>query len=195
MLLLGSLLPVGVSAAAEAGPTAPAPGVVAGDRLTAQFDRVPLPLVLAEVACPAGLRVWGGDAAGDLLVSASFQDLPLAEGLQRLLGGQPHVLAYARAPADAAAPTRWRISEVVVPSRAQRDAADQPPGDPRTPALADPDPQVRTQALEAWVQQRQGDAVDPLTHALVDPDEQVRARAQALWERLLETQAATPASH
>jgi hypothetical protein len=163
--------------------------LVAGDRLTVQLGGVPLPLVLQQLARQAGLRVAGSDAAGGVLVSDSFRDLPLAEGLQRLLGGQPHVLVSARAPAAPGAPARWRISEVILFAKAPPPA--EPAGDPGIPALEAPDPQVRIQALEAWAQQHPRDAVDPLTRALVDPDEQVRARAQELWERLLATPAGT----
>lgn len=182
-----------VSAAGEASPPSPASPfvLVVGDRLTVQLDQVPLPLVLAQLARQAGLRAWGSAAAADVLVSARFRDLPLAEGIQRLLGAHPHVLVYARTPSALGAPARWRLSEIILLSNAKPPAETQPAGDPEVPVLADPDPQVRIQALEQWAQQRQGDAVDPLTHALVDPDEQVRARAQELWERLLAPQAAT----
>jgi HEAT repeat protein len=163
--------------------------LVAADRLTVQLDRVPLPLVLAQLAHQAGLQVAGSAAAEGVLVSVSFRDLPLAEGIQRLLGHQPHVLAYARAPAAPGAPGRWRLSEIILLSKAQPPA--EPAGDPGIPALEAPNPQVRIQALEQWAQQHQGDAVDPLTYALVDPDEQVRARPQALWERMLATPAGT----
>ncbi|HEY7677819.1 MAG TPA: hypothetical protein VIG69_12145, partial [Candidatus Methylomirabilis sp.] len=143
----------GVSASGEPAPPAPAPGVVlvAGDRLTVQLGGVPLPLVLQQLARQAGLRVAGSDAAGGVLVSDSFRDLPLAEGLQRLLGGQPHVLVSARAPAAPGAPARWRISEVILFAKAPPPA--EPAGDPGIPALEAPDPQVRIQALEAWAQQ------------------------------------------
>lgn len=192
LLLGGGPLSAG-AAGAEGGPLAPAPWVVVvhGDRLTVQLDRVPLRLVLAEIARQAGLRVAGSETAGDGLVSARFRALPLAEGIQRLLGAQPHVLASARAPAAPGAPARWRLSEIILLSNAQPPAGDQPAGDPEGSALADPDPQVRLGALEHWVRHHQGEAGDPLTYALVDPDERVRARAQELWEHVLATQAAT----
>jgi hypothetical protein len=49
----------------------------------------------------------------------------------------------------------------------------------------EPDPNVRIQALEAWVQEP-GVSLNPVTYALVDPDESVRARAQELFEQELE---------
>jgi hypothetical protein len=52
-------------------------------------------------------------------------------------------------------------------------------------ALQDPDPTVRIQALEAWVQQPDA-SLNPVTYALVDPDPAVRARAQELFEQELE---------
>jgi hypothetical protein len=48
----------------------------------------------------------------------------------------------------------------------------------------DPDPSVRTLALETWAQQP-GATLDPFTYALVDGNESVRARAQALLEEEL----------
>ena len=53
-----------------------------------------------------------------------------------------------------------------------------------TAARDDPDPSVRTLALETWAQ-RPGATLDPFTYALVDGNESVRARAQALLEEEL----------
>jgi hypothetical protein len=53
-----------------------------------------------------------------------------------------------------------------------------------TAAPDDPDPSVRTQALETWAQQP-GATLDPFTYALVDWNESVRARAQELLEEEL----------
>jgi hypothetical protein len=53
-----------------------------------------------------------------------------------------------------------------------------------TAARDDPDPGVRTQALETWAQQP-GATLDPFTYALVDANESVRARAQELLEQEL----------
>jgi hypothetical protein len=191
----------GASASDEAGPQAPARWVVLveGDRLTVQVDRVPLPLVLQQLARQAGLRVSGSDAAGDVVVSAAFRDVPLDEGIRRLLRAQPHVLVFAGARSGPGAPERTRISQILLVPRAKPGATDQPTGGPGLTALGDSDPRVRIGALEQWAQQREadsGDSVEPLTHALVDPDERVRARAQELWERLLATQATStpPAS-
>jgi hypothetical protein len=50
-----------------------------------------------------------------------------------------------------------------------------------TAARDDPDPSVRTLALETWAQQP-GATLDPFTYALVEGNESVRARAQELLE-------------
>lgn len=50
-------------------------------------------------------------------------------------------------------------------------------------ALHSPDPQVRLQALDQWVQQGRTGAVDPLMLALNDTDERVRTRALQLIEQ------------
>lgn len=50
-------------------------------------------------------------------------------------------------------------------------------------ALHSPDPQVRLQALDRWVQQGQTGAFDPLMVALNDADERVRTRALQLIEQ------------
>ena len=50
-------------------------------------------------------------------------------------------------------------------------------------ALANPDVQVRLQALDTWVRQGRTGSVDPLMLALNDPDERVRARALQLIEQ------------
>jgi len=183
----------GVRAAGDAHALDPTPWsvVVADDRLTVQLDQVPLSLVLAEVARQAGLRVSGSDGTGDMRVSASFRDLPLADGLRRLLRDRSYVLVDA--PAPPGTPMPRRMGEILVLTHGQPRSAAQPAGDPGETAVAERDPSERIRALQAWVQQRTPEeALDPLTYALVDPDEQVRARAQELWEGVLAEQAATP---
>jgi hypothetical protein len=193
--LLGAL-PAGAAPRPEAA-EAPAPAtlwtlVVLGDRLTVQLDLVPLREVLAELARQAKLHLTIDESAGNEPVSASFHDVPLVDGIDRLLGPHAYALLYApTSPLDGESEPKW-IGELIVLSgkdlpadRSEALQADQAQAE----GLGSPDLQVRLTVLEQWAEQGPETAVNALSQALVDPDEQVRARAQELWEEALEAEA------
>jgi HEAT repeat protein len=176
-------------AAADApDPATPWTLVVLGDRLTVQLDGVPLREVLAELARQATLHLTIDEAAGNERVSASFHDVPLVDGIDRLLGPHAYALLYApTSPLDGESELKG-IGELIVLA-GQDPPADREEPRPTEPTQADglghPDPQVRIAALETRAQQGPEAAINALAQALVDPDEQVRARALELWEEAL----------
>jgi hypothetical protein len=64
------------------------------DRLTVRLERVPLADVLAELSRKSGAQIRG-ELRNPGEVSASFERIPLSEGLSRLLGEQNFALIYA----------------------------------------------------------------------------------------------------
>jgi len=175
------------------------------DRLTVNIDHATLAEVLAELARQADLRVSLSESAGKQVISRSFRDLPLEEGVERLLVGHSHAVLYEEAPSPPGASSVKKIREIIVlsdeaaPSSqlTDRPAAREPNLNSGvdvdamarvSAALQDPDPGVRLKALEEWAQHPGGYSIDPLTQALVDPDESVRARAQQLFDHALTIQ-------
>lgn len=124
---------------------------VRADRLSVQLDRVPLGLVLAELARQSGFRVHLSEGVETAEVSNTFGRLPLDEGIERLLAGWPHAVLYAPGAAEAGGTPVRRIAQLVVLSPAgPASRAPQAGGEAGLDAaLASPDPQVRIQATVA----------------------------------------------
>jgi hypothetical protein len=85
------LLPAG--AGAEAGAEAEADIAVDRDRVSAEFRDVPTPDVVAAIAAESGADVIGGVDRADP-VTIVLDDVPIAEALDRILGGQSFTLVY-----------------------------------------------------------------------------------------------------
>lgn len=187
-------------------------------RLTAHINRIPLRVVLEELARQVPLRLSVSGEWGDHPVTAHFRGLPLDEALARLLAGFSYALTYAPASYGAGSAATKQIGELMVfaAATATKDSRSREAADlARTPGTAPPqrpdqaqaavlldtppewaavlqhaDKEVRLEALQHWAGQGAATPLDPLTHALVDPDESVRARAGELVERVWAAQAA-----
>ena len=179
---------------------------VSEGQMTADFDRIPLRLVLEELARQLALRLSLSEAWRDHPVTAHFRGLPLDEALARLLTGLPYgLIIYDPAPSATHSSATKQVVELLVSGKAldasahfgneasgvavdtspvQEATLDVPPD--WAAALQHPDRAVRREALQRWAEQGAATPLYPLTQALVDPDESVRARAQALVERVFE---------
>jgi hypothetical protein len=159
------------------GTPEPAPLVLTleQDRLSAKFSKRSLAEVLAALDAQMPLRVYyrGSHAAAlrETTISATFDKLPLLEGVKRLLDGQNYTLRYKPARASTAAGTApggdvlhiWLMSgtgdfnvlksgEAPLLSTADQDQEEQSGqssvSDLITAALTHPDNQVRWKATE-----------------------------------------------
>ena len=187
---------------------------VSDAHVSADVDRVPLRLVLEQLAREVPLRFTTSEAVRDHPVNAHFRDLPLNEALARLLAG----LAYAAVIYDTTVSIdgsagATRAVELLVMDRASGSKSVQssvsspvtisslpPSGAVDVPpdlqaALQNPDREIRLEALQRVAQQGAATAMNALTQALIDPDEQVRARAQQLVDQVFAAQAATAERH
>jgi hypothetical protein len=140
------LLSEGWAPAADAPTTLPLAVRVEGRRLSVHLDKVPLARVIEIILerSASELTVLG-DASG--VVSADFDDLPLQEGLLRLLAPRSFVVVYAAEGAEPPAGGRLKVM-AVDPDRAAADqtsvsgqagkrrgsSAARPPADPARPA-------------------------------------------------------------
>jgi hypothetical protein len=134
--------------------------------------------VLEEVSREAKVAIIRDGGAARRRVQIRFQDLPLDEGLRRILKDQDYFFFYgAEGNAPASLTAVW-----VYPKGEGRGLRPVPPetwastrdleGD-----LADADPAVRARAVEALVERKREGAREALLEALKDQDEQVRTRA------------------
>lgn len=178
-------------------------------QLTANINRIPLRIVLEELARQVPLRLSASEGWRDHPVTAHFRSLPLDEAVARLLTGLPYGIIYAPAPAGTGSAATRQIVELIVLEKApaarvagSSEASDVTsntgtgtgPGQGQettlettpewTAALEHPTTAVRVEALQRWAAQGAATPLDPLTRALVDPDESVRASAQELVERV-----------
>ncbi len=201
--LLGFCLVVPVEAAAEgaeANPSfAPAPGLdirVRGDRLSAKLDKVALQDVLAALAQQIPIAVSFKGPVGQKPIATTFQDLPLEEGLRRILQGQEYAIIH-MSPQVVSRPGRVEgIREILVFSRPGAGSGDQwtqlaqkrAPSfeDLRRQAFKSPNPGDRAVALEELRGMGEDDEIVPiLTRALQDKDSGVRQLALELLEDTL----------
>ena len=205
VLLLFSLFWIDPAAAQVGSQDSPAWVLsVREGQLTANINRIPLRLVLEELARQVPLRLSVSGGWRDHLVTAHFRALALDEAVARLLVGLPYGIIYAPAPYAVGSAATRQIGELMVfePAPATKDTRSREASDltrntgpgpglagmdttPEwTAALQHPTTAVRVEALQRWAAQGAATPLDPLTRALVDPDESVRARAQELVERV-----------
>ena len=172
-------------------------------RLSVSADRVPLAQVLREVARQTGIEVDGLDGLRER-VSVRFANLPLREGLEKLLAHQDYAMMgdpSSQAGAPATVVVLGRSPSMIVPekrsaARASNAVNDSAPASVAANDVAPPrvapvisesgfaaqqDPAERAAALRDLADE--GDT-EALRKALLDPDPGVQAAAfEALAER------------
>ena len=165
LLLIGDLLP----AFAVTGAT-PILITLHEGKLSAQVADTPLWQVLAEVGRLSNTQVlWLNDEGKERQVSVEFADLPLAEGLERILRHKNFVLFYAQTP------TEERLTQIWVSS--DRDTGQLPVTIPEAPAGTSPSREKDTgQDERATVPA--GDVMQEVAQiATSDPNPSMRANA------------------
>jgi hypothetical protein len=147
-------------------------------RLSANFKNLPLSRLADQISHQAGVAVLLQDGVGDQVVSASFQKLPVDEGLRQVLRNHDVFFFYGVDEKQASAlKAVW-----IYPKGRGRGLAPVPPekwgstGE-LSAMLADKDPQVRGQAIQTLVERKGGSAKGDVLKALHDGNAQVRATA------------------
>ncbi len=213
VVLFFSLFWIDLADAKRAPPESPAWFLsVRANQLTADIQRIPLGVVLEDLARQAPLRLSLSHGWRDHLVTGHFRALPLDQALAQLLAGLSYAIIYAPASSGAGWAGKRSIIELQVfekvpvgtitdgrvasdfTSHAGTGSAHNQETTPETTpewaaALAYPTAAVRLEALQRWAEQGAATPLNPLTHALVDPDESVRARAQELAEQVWDAKA------
>jgi hypothetical protein len=198
LLLLFAPVP-SVSASRNPG-TAGSPLLIrfSNNLLTVKLKDAPLEKVLTEIAHQAGIQiVFYGLLEG--VVSADFTDLPLDEGLRRLIRDLDHIFLYREGKTGISEP---EVKKVLVYSKKgkkpnerlrtgligpqKRPTQDPPTASPEfgVKALEDKDPEVRQEAVDRLAESKDERAIIELTKVLLnDKDGDVReSAAEALGE-------------
>jgi len=160
-------------------PSAPPPIVTFRDgRLSVRAQDRPLESILEEVSRKAGVAILSGAGVDDQNIMVAFEEVPLDEGLQRILEGHDAFFFYGVAEhGPASLRAVW-----VYPRGRGRALAPVPPEDwtstkEAKARLSHPDPRVRAKAVETLVRQMREKALAAVLGALGDAEPRVRVRA------------------
>lgn len=187
------LLSLGSAWAQEAPPFFLA---VKDNTLSAKIENTPLGEVLKELARLAQLEVYVGGSVAEEKISAQFDNLPIEDGIKRLLGDKNYSLTYARTAGSTRVAEIRVVSDGSAPvTKINEEAASAPPAgetQPQSPdekplekltqeALQAPDPAARTAALKALGERGEEEKiVSSVNSALRDQDAGVRDTALGL---------------
>jgi hypothetical protein len=157
--------------------TARQPIIIASEgRLTVRVRNLPLERVLEEISRKAQLAIVKAPGVGREPISVEFQELPVDEGLRRILKENDAFYFYgADKKALASLKVVWIYAKgqgrgfAPVPMEAWASTKE------LEERLADPDPKSRAQAFESLLERKQDPGIALM--ALHDGDEQVRTRA------------------
>jgi hypothetical protein len=162
------------SSLADAGPAV----TLKDGRLSVRLRNRSLGSLIDEISTKAGVPIVISDEVGAQLVSVSFQNLPLDEGLRQILSKQDAFFFYG---VDEQEPSSLKVVWVY-PKGQGRGMAPVPPdkwaSTKDLEAMADDkDPRARSRAIEALVERKGEAALDVVLKALQDSNDEVRAQA------------------
>jgi hypothetical protein len=194
--LFGGAFPI---FAIGADPTATAPPAFVvtarGDRLSVALHHAPLGQVLSELARQAKIHVEFPASIQNDLISERFDNLPLEQGISRLLLGHSVAMVY-EAPSGQpqTANTTRRLAEVwVLPKHKPVGSAMVLDSWSDSAFFEEPDPGGRLVRLDDYAHRRDSVAVNTLAQAMVDPDTRVREKAQVLFDQAMLLASSNPA--
>lgn len=181
-LLLLSIPVLGLGASGDSGAGGASFVVEAkNDLLTLRANDIPLKEVLTEIVDQSGISITiHGELEG--LISADFSDLPMDEGLKRLVKGLNYVFIYGSEKGKSGTlpikrviiyskkgggPIRRLESRRVVPERQPSQELEEASFDSLVKALQDKDPAVREEAVDRLVDLEDKRAINHLSRVLL----------------------------
>ena len=168
-----------VTASQTNSPANAGPAVTLKDgRLSVHAHNWSLGSLTDEISAQAGVPIVISEEAGSQLVSITFQNLPLEEGLRQILSKQDAFFFYG---VDEQEPSSLKVVWVY-PKGQGRGMAPVPPdkwaSTKDLEAMAgDKDPRARSRAIDALIERKGAAAVEVVLKALQDSNDEVRAQA------------------
>jgi hypothetical protein len=151
--------------------------VVRDARLSVRAADQSVAVVLGAVArCAPPLAVRVAPELEDNRVSIAFADVPIDEGLRRIVHAYDAFFYYAGATSSPVLQGLWVFPRGQGGALAPLDAVAWASDADVEKRLADPDPNTRFRALKAHIERRGEAAMAEVLTALADPDEVVRAQ-------------------
>ncbi len=147
-------------------------------RLSARLRDRPLAWVLGEISRKSGIPIVSAEGLSDAPISAEVQDLPLSQGLEKILKDfDVFILHSAEGQALSSVKGVW-----VYPQGAAQGMRPVPPNAWTSTAEAEEglnsaNPADRGSAIETLVEREGRQAQEALSRALLDEDEEVRTQA------------------
>ncbi|MFQ5455647.1 MAG: HEAT repeat domain-containing protein [Nitrospirota bacterium] len=178
---------------------------VANGNITASFRDIKLEEILKEIERQSGIRVFFEGDSGRKMVSRDINNLPLAEGIERILNGQNFILVYntderieGKKTVGSGLAEIWILSRSEESSQGDRGVSQTPlsllpeeiePVHRREDifqlihdAINFPDPNIRIQAIRSLGASNNPDARSAIISALTDSDSRVRRTALSVLE-------------
>jgi HEAT repeat protein len=154
--------------------------LVRDGRITIQADKRSLGSLLRSIARRASLSISVAPELEAERVVIALSDVPLDEGLRRLLRGYDAFFFYAGSQTAPELAAVWVFPEGrgrgLAPANVEAAASD---ADIEA-RLTNPDPETRIRAIAGLIERRGADALSAVLTALSDEDDQVRIRALQL---------------
>jgi hypothetical protein len=145
-------------------------------RLHVQAHDASLRDLLAEISRKTGTSISFSDGVREQRVSIAFRNLPLGEGLRRILEGQDIFFFYGASASEPAA--LWVYprgkGQAIVPAPPETWAAT---AELEQELSTNPDWGARARAIEAVIERKGRESVDAVQYALNDPNHNVRYSA------------------
>jgi hypothetical protein len=150
---------------------------IKAERLSVQAKDVPLEILLTQISNKSGIRITY-DVLKPQSISLAFENLPLDEGLKRMLTEQDILLSYG------AGRTAHTLTAVWIYPKGQGLTIQPVP--PETWAATaefeqdlstNPDWGARTKAIEALIERKGSESLNAVLYALDDPNRNVRYSA------------------
>jgi hypothetical protein len=146
-------------------------------RLSVKAEAVPLETLLSAISNKSGVPITY-DALSARLITAAFDNVPLDEGLKRILTEQDVFLSYAAGAAQHALTGVW-----IYPKGQGRAIEPAPPeawaatAEFEQDLSTSPDWGTRVRAIEQVIERKGSDSIDDVLYALNDPNPNVRFSA------------------
>lgn len=157
--------------------------IIRGDRLSLDVTDVPLRTIVERIQQQSGIAIELADEVRDPRISMQIDDLPLAQGLQRMLEGFDSFFLFSAFTAFSGGDSQLSSVWVYPQGRGRRltpiPSSIEMHADELQQDAGDPDVLKRAWATATLIERNGDAALELVKTALADPEDQVRSQALA----------------